>query len=184
MSFLIRWFLPLCSKMTWTFLVPGPQMSGLHAKLQGKVILLRSWVSLQLHPVSTLTPLGHTLAEPGPLDVGVLLITDTANHPVVVHGVDDSGIVLGSLGPLDCLQEERILVSGLLGQQFVFLQTSGVLQRVGHGQVSPEAGGDGQTAPGGGGHQLGEVPCQERHSQVSSESSRSLVEVNQAILAW
>merc|ERR1719245_1633463 len=27
-SFLIRWFFPLCSKMTWTFLVPGPQISG------------------------------------------------------------------------------------------------------------------------------------------------------------
>ena len=63
------------------------------------------------------------LTQPGPLDVGVLLIADTANHPVVVHGVDDGGVVLGSLGPLDCLQEERILVTGLLGQQFVFLQT-------------------------------------------------------------
>ena len=97
-------------------------------------------MSLQLHPVSTLTPLGHSLrvsrsvrrrhqtdktylAKPGPLDVCVLLVADAANHPVVVHGVDDGGSVLGSLGPLDCLQEERILVTGLLGQQFVFLQT-------------------------------------------------------------
>ena len=63
------------------------------------------------------------LTEPGPLDVGVLLIADAANHPVVVHGVEDGGSVLGSLGPLDCLQEERIVVTGLLGQQFVFLQT-------------------------------------------------------------
>merc|ERR1719400_1675737 len=90
MSFLIRWFLPLCSKMTWTFLVPGPQMSGLHAKLQGKVILLRSWVSLQLHPVSALAPLGHTLAEPGPLDVGVLLVTDT---PTIIHAMDNYRMV-------------------------------------------------------------------------------------------
>ena len=63
------------------------------------------------------------LAQPGPLDVGVLLVTDTPNHPVVVHGVDDGRSVLGSLGSLDCLQEERILVTGLLSQQFVFLQT-------------------------------------------------------------
>ena len=46
--------------------------------------------------------------------------------------------------------------------------TSGVLQRVGHGEVSLEAGGDSQPTPGGGGHQFGEVPCQERHSRVRS----------------
>ena len=98
-------------------------------------------MSLQLHPVSTLTPFGHSLrversvrtestteretnlTEPGPLDVGVLLVTDTADHSVVVHGVDDGRSVLGSLSSLNSLQEERILVSSLLGQQFVFLQT-------------------------------------------------------------
>ena len=37
------------------------------------------------------------LTEPGPLDVGVLLVTDTPNHPVVIHGVDNGGLVLGSL---------------------------------------------------------------------------------------
>ena len=106
------------------------------------MILLGSWVSLQLHPVSALAPLGHTLrvvrsvriteiytnketnlGEPGPLDVGVLLVTDASNHPVVVHGVDDGRSILGSLRSLDCLQEERILVTSLLGQQFVLLQT-------------------------------------------------------------
>ena len=55
------------------------------------------------------------LGEPGPLDVGVLLVTDTPNHPVVVHGVDDGGGVLGALRPLHGLQEERIVVASLLG---------------------------------------------------------------------
>ena len=63
------------------------------------------------------------LAEPGPLDVGVLLVTDTPNHPVVVHGVDDGGRVLGALGPLHCLQEEGIVVASLLGEQLVLLKT-------------------------------------------------------------
>jgi len=62
-------------------------------KLVGKGELVGSWVSLQFHPVPTLASLGVPLREPGPLDIGVLLIADAANHPVVVHGVDDGGLV-------------------------------------------------------------------------------------------
>ena len=63
------------------------------------------------------------LAKPGPLDVGVLLVADAPNHPVVVHGVDDGGGVLGALGPLHGLQEERIVVTSLLSEQLVLFQT-------------------------------------------------------------
>ena len=78
------------------------------------------------------------LGQPGPLDVGVLLVADTPHHAVVVHGVDDGGVSLGGLqnkintrklkvsthlSPLHGFQEERIFVSSLLGQQFVFFQT-------------------------------------------------------------
>ena len=63
------------------------------------------------------------LAEPGPLDVGILLVADAPHHPVVVHGVHDGGLVPGALGSLHCLQEERIIVASLLGQQLVLLQT-------------------------------------------------------------
>ena len=37
------------------------------------------------------------LAEPHPLDVGVLLVTDATNTPVGVHSVDNSRFSLGSL---------------------------------------------------------------------------------------
>ena len=37
------------------------------------------------------------LREPGPLNVGVLLSAHAANHPVVVHRVDDGGVLLGAL---------------------------------------------------------------------------------------
>ena len=81
------------------------------------MILLGGGVSLELHPVTALAPLGHALrqkifvtelknnvehfpphlAQPGPLDVGVLLAADAAHHPVVVHGVHYRGRVLGAL---------------------------------------------------------------------------------------
>ena len=65
--------------------------------LQRQGILVWGWVGLQLKPVATLAPLGGSLAQPRPLDVGVLLGTDAPNHPVVVHGVDNCGFVLGAL---------------------------------------------------------------------------------------
>ena len=37
------------------------------------------------------------LGQPGPLDVGVLLVADAPHHAVVVHGVDDGGVGLGRL---------------------------------------------------------------------------------------
>ena len=97
-------------------------------------------MGLELHPVSTFTPLGNALekifllnylttipvshlAEPGPLDVRVLLVAHTPDHPVVVHGVNDGGGVLGALGPLYSLQEEGIIVASLLSEQLVLLET-------------------------------------------------------------
>merc|ERR1719411_2174997 len=93
------------TNIKWTWLCEGVP----------KVILLWCGMGLQLHPVATLASLGNSLTEPGPLDVGVLLVADTPNHPVVIHGVDNGGLVLGSLGSLDSLQEERIFIAGLLG---------------------------------------------------------------------
>ena len=108
-------------------------------RLEGQGVLVRDGVRLQLHPVAAFTSLGQALkmmklwfmfsfdhphlGEPGPLDVGVLLVTDAPNHPVVVHGVDDGGGVLGALGPLHGLQEERIVVASLLGEQLILFQT-------------------------------------------------------------
>ena len=54
-------------------------------------------MDLELQPIATLTPPGHSLSQPHPLDVGVLLIADATHHPVVVHGIDNGWLVLGAL---------------------------------------------------------------------------------------
>ena len=60
----------------------------------------------KLEPVTALAPLGSALVEPHKLDVGVFLVTDASNHSVGVHGLNDVGLVFGSLTPARGLHEE------------------------------------------------------------------------------
>ena len=63
----------------------------------------------KLEPVTALAPLGSALVEPHKLDVGVFLVTDASNHSVGVHGLNDVGLVFGSLTPASGLHEEGVL---------------------------------------------------------------------------
>jgi len=135
----------LQSELSAHRLYPHPKN---YTERQRKGILVWGRVGLQLHPESTLAPLGGTLREPGPLDVGVLLSTNAANHSVVVHSVNNGGVFLGSLSPGDSPEEEGILVSSQLGQQLVLLKTSGVLHRVRHNLVSSARSSHGKAPLG------------------------------------
>jgi len=67
----------------------------------------------KLEPVTALAPLGSALIEPHKLDVCVFLVTDTTNHSVGIHGLNDVGLVFGSLTPDTGLHEEGVIVSKL-----------------------------------------------------------------------
>ena len=67
-------------------------------------------VYFKLEPVTALAPLGSALIEPHKLDVGVFLVTDTTNHSVGVHGLNDVGFGFGPLTPARWLHEEGVLV--------------------------------------------------------------------------
>jgi len=85
-------------------------------RLQGKAIFVWGGMHLQLHPVAALAPLGGSLAQPGPLDVGIFLVAHAPNHTVVVHRVDYGRLSLRGLAPGNGLKEEGIFIASLLGQ--------------------------------------------------------------------
>jgi len=70
-------------------------------------------VAVQPEIVSALATLVLALDDPHPLDVGVVLVADTANHPVVVQGVDYVGVILRTRPPLGRLHEKGIIVARL-----------------------------------------------------------------------
>ena len=72
-------------------------------------------MNLQFEPVATFATLRFAFEDPEPLDVGVLFVAHAADHSVGVHGVDNVGILLGSLSPFPGLQKERILKSNKIG---------------------------------------------------------------------
>merc|ERR1711976_1000892 len=106
---------------------------------------------LKPEPMTTSTTLIGTLIDPHPFDVGIILFANAANHTIGIHGIDNVGLILGSLHPVADLHEERIVISGLLSEKLVFLKTSCVLDGVVRGQILPVRGSDGDGS-GGRGH--------------------------------
>jgi len=66
-------------------------------------------VNFEFKPVAALATLGLVLEDPEPLDVRVFLVAHATDHSVRIHGVNNVGVLLGSLSSLTCLQEEGIL---------------------------------------------------------------------------
>ena len=79
------------------------------AVLNGQLETVWGLVALQLEPVAALATLRLVLEDPEPLDVGVFLVANAADHSVGVHGVDNVGILFGALSSLASLQEKGIL---------------------------------------------------------------------------
>jgi len=85
---------------------------------------------LQLVPVSAYASLWLALHDPKPFDAGVVFVAHAADHAVVVQGVDNRRLILGSLLTPLSLHEERIIVAFELLQQLVLFQSSGVLDGI------------------------------------------------------
>ncbi len=66
-------------------------------------------MNFKLEPVAAFTTFRLVLEDPEPLDVRVFLVAHAPHHSVGVHGVDNVGVLLGSLSPLPGLQEEGVL---------------------------------------------------------------------------
>jgi hypothetical protein len=81
----------------------------LYYHLSGQLKLVGSSVDLQTEPITTLATLRLALHEPEPLDVGIVLVANTAHHTVFVHRVDDVRLLFGPLAPRPHLHEEGIL---------------------------------------------------------------------------
>ena len=84
------------------------------AVLNGQLETVWGLVALQLEPVAALATLRLVLEDPEPLDVGVFLVANAADHSVGVHGVDNVGILFGALSSLASFQEEGILGKKLI----------------------------------------------------------------------
>ena len=84
------------------------------AVLNGQLETVWGFVALQLEPVAALATLRLVLEDPEPLDVGVFLVANAADHSVGVHGVDNVGILFGALSSLASFQEEGILGKKLI----------------------------------------------------------------------
>merc|ERR1719500_822283 len=79
--------------------------------LQRQLVLFGGRVSLQLHPVTTLTSLGMTLAKPSPFDAGIFLITYTPHHSKVIHGIYNGRLIFASLCSFNSFKEKGIFIS-------------------------------------------------------------------------
>ena len=84
-------------------------LEGLWDALDGQLESVGGLVNVEFEPVAAFAPLGLVLEDPEPLDVRVFLVAHAPNHSVGVHGVDNVGVLLGSLSSFPGLQEEGIL---------------------------------------------------------------------------
>lgn len=73
-----------------------------------------------------------SLMQPHPLDVGLILLTDTSNQTGLESRWNHVGAFLGAGAALEHAHIERVVIAGLPGQQFALLQAGGVLDRVVH----------------------------------------------------
>ena len=70
-------------------------------------------MNIKFEPVAAFATLGLVLEDPEPLDVRVFLVAHAPNHSVGVHGVDNVGVLLGSLSTFPGFQEEGVLQGNL-----------------------------------------------------------------------